>query len=241
MAAGVKESVETSAQLCGWTESLDVTPPSAPAKVVAETQSSGVIAVTWDASADDREFSHYVVLHVPAALGQPGRLGAPYGIGTSETPGFTATPLNAGTEYCFQVRAVDASGNTADSAEKACASTFPSDEASWRFRIGCRSEAYRYEGSFDLGEYARAVVDWGDGTDYDGETQVVWALAGTYDPARGLEGEILWQGAEFERQDRFNAELSSDDTSDIGNVEERRRRVRCRGALSQARQRRGPR
>ena len=216
--AGVAKSDTLSGELCGWTDSLDTTPPSAPVNLVAEALSSGAISLTWDGSVDDRELGHYVVLHVPAATDQAGRPAAPYGIGTSETPAFTATGLNAGTEYCFSVRAVDAAGNAADSVGTACATTFPHSEASWRFRIGCTSEAYRYEGAVDLRGANENVVVWGEGTDYDGERSLSWALSGPYDATkRVLEGEVSWLSDDLDRKDSFTAELSSgvDDTGDI--------------------------
>ena len=166
--AGIAKSSSYSSELCGWTEAPDVTPPSAPANVVAEALSSGAISLTWDESVDETKFSHYVVSQVADRTG--GAADA-VTVVTIVTPGFTlARGLNPGTEYCFVVSAVDEAGNESAYSERACASTLGSAEADWRLRIGCTSESYRYEGSFDIGDWADVIVVLGDGTEYDGET-----------------------------------------------------------------------
>ena len=65
--------------------------------------------------------------------------------------------------------AVDDAGNESV-VRTACASTFASRQAEWRFQIACVDRAYIVEGQVDLDEdYVTFVSVVGEGQDYDGD------------------------------------------------------------------------
>jgi len=79
----------------------DTTPPSVPGTVSVGGATTSSLTVSWSASTDNIGVTGYDVLR--------GGTSAPVTVtGTS----YTATGLNAGTSYSFQVRARDAAGNT---------------------------------------------------------------------------------------------------------------------------------
>ena len=212
VAGGVKSSL--SGQYCERTNSLDVAPPSAPLGLTAEARSSGVIALSWSESTDDDRVNHYVIVDVTDGTGYDQAVH----IGSTESLGHNVTGLNPNTRYCFGVIAVDDAGNTSIFAKTACASTFGSSEATWRFRIACTGRDYQVEGLVDLDENFVSVVSVvGEGSDYDGD-RLTYALTGPYDSTtRVFDGKIVWtfEGSTNTRTDTFKADLSLNDTGDI--------------------------
>jgi endo-1,4-beta-xylanase len=89
------------------TGGLDTQAPTAPTNLVASSTTASSVSLTWTASTDNVGVTGYQVLRAPGASG-----GAFAQVGTSTTPSFTNTGLTASTTYRFQVRAVDAAGNT---------------------------------------------------------------------------------------------------------------------------------
>jgi endo-1,4-beta-xylanase len=89
------------------TGGLDTQAPTAPTNLVASSTTASSVSLTWTASTDNVGVTGYQVLRAPGASG-----GTFAQVGTSTTPSFTNTGLTASTTYRFQVRAVDAAGNT---------------------------------------------------------------------------------------------------------------------------------
>ncbi|WP_306746473.1 pectate lyase family protein [Saccharothrix yanglingensis] len=79
----------------------DTTAPSAPSGLRATASTSSSITLGWTASTDDVGVTGYTVHRQGGAQ-----------VGTSSTPGFTATGLAANTDHTFYVVARDAAGNT---------------------------------------------------------------------------------------------------------------------------------
>jgi fibronectin type 3 domain-containing protein len=84
----------------------DVTPPTAPANVVATAASCQKVTLTWSASTDNNGIGAYLVFSgvSPAALLQVGRT-------AGTTTSYTSYTLTEGTTYYYGVEAVDKSGN----------------------------------------------------------------------------------------------------------------------------------
>ena len=96
---------EASAEACATTKML---PPSAPTNLTATTNGENSIALTWNASATATSYNVYQGANIVAT-----------GVtGTS----YTVEGLDAGTEYCFTVKAVNNGGESVASTE-ACAET----------------------------------------------------------------------------------------------------------------------
>jgi chitodextrinase len=74
---------------------------------VASSTTASSVSLAWTASTDNVGVTGYQILRAPGASG-----GTFAQVGTSTTPSFTNTGLTASTTYRFQVRAVDAAGNT---------------------------------------------------------------------------------------------------------------------------------
>ena len=111
---GIVNSNGTERQAMTWLKSyvagtggLDTQAPTAPTGLVASSTTSSSVSLTWTASTDNVGVAGYQVLRAPGASG-----GSFAQVGTSTTPSFTNSGLTAGTTYRFQVRAVDAAGNT---------------------------------------------------------------------------------------------------------------------------------
>lgn len=199
---------------CERTLPLDVAPPSAPGGIVAEARSSSAISLSWDRSVDNRGVSHYVIVQAAEGTASDDA----FAIASTGGNSYVVTGLNQETDYCFGARAVDRAGNASDVVEMACTSTFASDQARWRFRIACTGQAYVVRGFVDLDEdFVTDVSILGEAEDYDGG-KLTYALTGPYDSATQiLDGRIDWNvdGSAAIRTDRFQADLSLDDTGDI--------------------------
>ena len=84
----------------------DEVPPTVPDNVVA-TASPGRIDVSWDPSQDTVGVDHYTIFRRVFGSGQ-----GPLEVGTSSTPSFADTSVQANTTYEYTVTASDAAGNT---------------------------------------------------------------------------------------------------------------------------------
>jgi len=100
------------------TGGLDTQAPTAPSGLVASSTTASSVSLTWTASTDNVGVTGYQILRAPGASG-----GTFAQVGTSTTPSFTNSGLTASTTYRFQVRAVDAAGNTSAVSNTVTAST----------------------------------------------------------------------------------------------------------------------
>ncbi|NRA93464.1 MAG: endonuclease, partial [Psychroserpens sp.] len=94
-----------------WSSSPDTEDPTDPTNLVASNPTDNTIDLDWTASTDNVAVSSYDI-YVD-------------GINTfnSTTTSFTATGLTPDTNYCFTVKAKDASGNESDFSNQACEMT----------------------------------------------------------------------------------------------------------------------
>jgi len=111
---GIVNSNGTERQAMTWLKSYvagtgggDTQAPTAPGGLTASSTTSSSVSLAWTASTDNVGVTGYQVLRAPGASG-----GTFTQVGTSTTPSFTNSGLTASTTYRFQVRAVDAAGNT---------------------------------------------------------------------------------------------------------------------------------
>src|SRR6186713_2610748 len=112
--SGIVNSNGTERQAMTWLKSYvagtgggDTQAPTAPSGLVASSTTASSVSLAWTASTDNVGVTGYQILRAPGASG-----GTFAQVGTSTTPSFTNTGLTASTTYRFQVRAVDAAGNT---------------------------------------------------------------------------------------------------------------------------------
>ena len=111
---GIVNSNGTERQAMTWLKSYvagtgpgDTQAPTAPAGLLAPSTTSSSVSLSWTASTDNVGVTGYQILRAPGASG-----GTFTQVGTSTTTSFTSSGLTANTTYRFQVRAVDAAGNT---------------------------------------------------------------------------------------------------------------------------------
>ncbi len=105
-AAGNESSRTTLSVTTGEESTPDVTPPTAPANLMADAGSSSVV-LSWEASTDDRQVAGYVVLVDGIHFDSLGRNATSIFIGG----------LEAETAYFFEVYAFDAAGNDSEIAD----------------------------------------------------------------------------------------------------------------------------
>ncbi len=99
-------------EVCAFTTSAaDITSPSVPTNLSAETVSTSQVNLIWTASTDDSDIADYNIY-------RDGTLR-----GSSVSPLFTDTGLTEGTEYCYTVAAQDAAGNVSAQSGQVCAQT----------------------------------------------------------------------------------------------------------------------
>ncbi len=98
--------------------SLDTTPPSAPANVVASAVGPAQVNVSWTASTDNVGVTGYRVERCQGA----GCTGFAQ-VGTPSGTSFSDTGLSASTSYSYRVVAVDAAGNVSGYSAVASATT----------------------------------------------------------------------------------------------------------------------
>lgn len=84
----------------------DLTPPTAPANLVAAAASTGQVQLNWTGSTDNVGVAGYLVERCPGA-----GCTAFVQIGTTVVPSYMDTGLTASTTYRYRVRATDAAGN----------------------------------------------------------------------------------------------------------------------------------
>jgi chitodextrinase len=111
---GIVNSNGTERQAMVWLKSYvagtgggDTQPPTAPSGLTVAGTTSSAIALAWTASTDNVGVTGYQILRAPGASG-----GTFAQVGTSATTTFNNTGLPTGTTFRYQVRAVDAAGNT---------------------------------------------------------------------------------------------------------------------------------
>jgi endo-1,4-beta-xylanase len=111
---GIVNSNGSERQAMTWLKSYvagtgpgDTQAPTAPSGLVASSTTSSSVSLAWTASTDNVGVTGYQVLRAPGTSG-----GTFAQVGTSTTASFTSSGLTANTTYRFQVRAVDAAGNT---------------------------------------------------------------------------------------------------------------------------------
>jgi endo-1,4-beta-xylanase len=112
--SGIVNSNGTERQAMTWLKSYvagtgggDTQAPTAPSGSGCLIDHASSVSLAWTASTDNVGVTGYQILRAPGASG-----GTFAQVGTSTTPSFTNTGLTASTTYRFQVRAVDAAGNT---------------------------------------------------------------------------------------------------------------------------------
>ncbi|HET6514710.1 MAG TPA: fibronectin type III domain-containing protein [Thermodesulfovibrionales bacterium] len=111
-AAGNESAKST--QACATTQGgSDTQPPTVPTGLTATAVSSSQINLTWNASTDNVGVTGYNIY----GNGSSTALKTLSGTSTSEIG------LNASTQYCYQVSAVDAAGNESAKSTQACATT----------------------------------------------------------------------------------------------------------------------
>lgn len=96
----------------------DTTPPSTPTNMVATAASSTQINLTWTASTDNVGVTQYQIQRCQGA-----GCNSFAQVGTSATPSFPDTGLQASTPYSYQVRALDAANNASGFSNIASATT----------------------------------------------------------------------------------------------------------------------
>jgi hypothetical protein len=97
----------------------DTEPPSVPQNLAATALSSSTIHLAWGASTDDRR-----ALGIGIGIEYYIYRGGNYYQGTTEVE-FMDTELLPSTTYCYQISAVDASGNESALSAQQCATTRP--------------------------------------------------------------------------------------------------------------------
>jgi len=112
--SGIVNSNGTDRQAMTWLKSYvagtgggDTQAPSAPSGLMSTATTSSSVSLAWNASTDNVGVTGYQILRAPGSSG-----GTFAQVGTSTTTSFTNGSLTASTTYRFQVRAVDAAGNT---------------------------------------------------------------------------------------------------------------------------------
>lgn len=90
---------------------VDTAAPSTPTGLQAQAVSSSRVDITWNPCTDNTAVTGYEVIRAFAT------------VGTTPLPSFSETNLQAGTTYCYQVRARDANGNWSGLCAEVCATT----------------------------------------------------------------------------------------------------------------------
>ena len=193
---------------CATTFAVDKEAPGAPELLSADALSTSSVALTW-AAPDDDDIATYIIKDTTNPS-------LPFSVGASTTTEASITRLNAETEYCYVVSAVDSHGNESEDSNELCVTTNPLSSAEWTMYIGCEGADFILENHLDLDQdLSSAVLVVGTGTDYDGTTELAYGLIGSYEPSTSeLSADIYWsfEGNEDQRLDRFTADLSTGDS-----------------------------
>jgi endo-1,4-beta-xylanase len=113
-ASAVSNTVTATTQAGGG----DMQAPTVPANLTAPSTTAASVSLAWTASTDNVAVTGYQILRAPGASG-----GTFTQIATSTTNSYVNTGLTANTTYRYQVRAVDAAGNTSAVSNTATATT----------------------------------------------------------------------------------------------------------------------
>ena len=144
------------------TTPLDLTPPTSPARLIAEAVSSYQIDLWWDEPTDDGIVSGYKIFRNGSHIQN-----------VTETR-FSDTGLIPETQYCYTVSAYDAGGNDSDSSYQACT------VSSW---IPTTIEWNRYNSTqwpaiaVDSSNYAHVVFDNSNYLKYATNTAESWSVS----------------------------------------------------------------
>jgi len=134
----------------------DVTPPSAPALVLAAAPSETEMMLRWSPSADDVGIETYELYRDEVLVARPGVTNAKQG------------GLKPFTRYCYTVVAVDAAGNRSPHSPLACAATPDRTPPSAPSGLEVAAEADR-----------AVTIRWASSTDNVGVVRYVVRRAGT--------------------------------------------------------------
>ncbi len=153
--------------------STDTTPPSAPGTLAAHAVSAGEIDLTWGAASDNVGVTGYEVFRCTgAACGSFTKVGQAGG-GTTT---YSDTGLTAATSYSYEVRALDAAGNTGLFSNTVSAATSPSNSsgvvAAYGFNEGTGTTVADASGNGNGGTVSNTT----------------WAPAGKYGGALSFNG-----------------------------------------------------
>lgn len=145
----------------------DVRPPSQPTNLKASVVSTSQINLTWTSSRDNVRVSGYRVYRNNSFIGQ------------TSSPAYGNTGLNPGTNYTYQVQAVDTSGNLSIKSKAVTATTLITTTSAIGF-VGCSMTVSAVNGAELLG-YTNF---WTSDTEYGG--------GGVWQWAKDLNGDF-WQ------------------------------------------------
>ncbi len=112
-------SAKTASNLISVRAPADVTPPSAPAALVANAVGTGAVDLSWNRSTDDVGVANYQIERC-----EGNACTAFVSIGTSTTSEFSDRGLAIATTYRYRVRAMDAAGNASAYSNFATATTW---------------------------------------------------------------------------------------------------------------------
>jgi chitodextrinase len=152
----------------------DTEPPTAPGNLAATAVSSSQINLSWSASTDNVGVTGYLVERQ-----DPGSTSFAQ-VGTTADTTYNDTGLVAGTNYSYQVRATDASGNLSQYSGVASATTLalsPSLVAAYSFNEGTGTTVSDVSGNGNNGTIANAswttAGKYGNALVFDGTSAVV--------------------------------------------------------------------
>jgi hypothetical protein len=195
---------DDSAAVCARTPASDTQGPAAPGSLTAVPLSTTSIQLSWSAVPDA---TGYVVYQNGVAVAQS----------TAPLTAWRMLKLAPGTQYCYSIAAIDASGNVGAPGAPVCVSTLAT--AAWSMKIKCANQpTYVVEKDVDLDigdDRSLSVV--GSARDYGG-TMMGYQLYGDYIAATSiLSGSIRWTFANSSnvRRDEFDAPFTRLDTGDV--------------------------
>lgn len=200
-------STESGAACGNTAPAVDKVPPTKPSGLTAQAVSSSAVNLQWQTATDNAGDVSYLIFLV-------GNEDVLDGVEESEV---TVTRLKSGTEYCFQVAALDAAGNISVLSDKACSTTDAT--GGYRMRVKCEGQSsYAVDTTMDLDEnYTSNVSVVGSATDYGGSPMSYVLSGGYYSAMHLLDGRIDWsfEGRDCSRTDTFTTELGTSDTGDV--------------------------
>jgi len=201
------KSAESGAE-CGKTGlAEDTTGPSVPTGVTVSVLSSSAVDISWSPSTDSSGDVSYLVYES----------GTTKVLKSTDTTSASVLMLDSGSNYCFQVAAVDSAGNKSALSSEACATT--TSTGNYRMRSRCDfSSTYVVDTTLDFNESVSSSISVvGSATDYDG-SPMTYVLSGTYESSeQSIDAQIDWafENSDCARTDVFTADLSSGDTGDV--------------------------